>query len=135
MKVTDPVVSTVTVHINDATIPAQLFYTSTDPFSIALFCIDGELGDPSSIWYFDREMLKEGITTDPATPLGLGDVRISGADGWVYLQLDSPFGKATLRIDRPTVIEFLTAAAELVPAGTESEHFLPDLAVVEDGAA
>lgn len=134
MNAADTVVIATPVYITEHTYPAELIYTATDPHAVRLHFLHDSFDD--CMWIMERDLLRDGYTTDPANPLGYGDVRISGAGQWTWIQLQSPSGKATVRLDSVLVQVFLGKAFDLVPAGTESEHLDFDTAgLFPDGAS
>lgn len=105
-------------------------YDQRDPFTVSLF-IPSPRSKTNTEWVLARELLADGR-------LGIegpgGDVTVApGADpGEVLIDLLSPSGHAVLWVADEDLVQFLTAAYELVPAGTEASRInwareLPDL--------
>ncbi len=82
-------------------------------------------------WVFSRELLVEGLT-DSA---GVGDVRMRPLEErglhMLVVEIESPEGYALLELDHESVAGFLGATDEVVPLGTESEHFDVDALIDE----
>ena len=49
----------------------------------------------------------------------------------LVVEIESPEGYALLELDHEAVAEFLDATEELVPLGSESEHFDVDALIAE----
>ena len=82
-------------------------------------------------WVFSRELLVDGLT-DAA---GVGDVRFRplserGLD-MLVVEIESPEGYALLELDIESVAGFLGATEDLVPLGSEGEHFDVDALIDE----
>ncbi|HJQ45547.1 MAG TPA: SsgA family sporulation/cell division regulator [Amycolatopsis sp.] len=73
-------------------------------------------------WVFARDLLLTGLSE----PAGLGDVRVrpdlSYEEDMFIVELESPDGYAVVEMRREEVEAFLSATAELVPPGAETEH-------------
>jgi hypothetical protein len=82
-------------------------------------------------WVFSRELLVEGLT-DSA---GVGDVRLRPVEErglhMLVVEIQSPEGYALLELDHESVAGFLGATDEVVPLGTEGEHFDVDALIDE----
>jgi hypothetical protein len=82
-------------------------------------------------WVFSRELLVAGLTESA----GLGDVRFSPLEErglrMLVVEIESPEGYALLEVDHESVAEFLGATEDLVPVGSESEHFDVDALIDE----
>lgn len=119
------------VALYDGTTPvrSRWSYRTDQPFTVtAAFQTDR---DRWVEWVFSRELLVEGLT-DPA---GVGDVRLRPVEErgltMLVVEIESPEGRAVLELDREGVAGFLGATDELVPLGTESEHFDVDALIEE----
>ncbi|MGQ0837626.1 SsgA family sporulation/cell division regulator [Actinokineospora sp.] len=104
-------------------------YRAGEPFTItAAFQTDR---DRWVEWVFARDLLVEGLTC----PAGEGDVRMrpdfSGGRTMLVLEISSPEGHARLEMEHDAVESFLDATAEIVPLGTESDHFDIDALIEE----
>jgi hypothetical protein len=82
-------------------------------------------------WVFSRDLLVAGLTE----PAGLGDVRFSPLEErglhMLVVEIESPEGYALLELDHESVAEFLGATEDLVPLGSESQHFDVDALIDE----
>lgn len=108
-------------------VQAELRYRSHQPFAVELSL---RLGDAESVeWSFARELLLQGLHA----PAGCGDVQLFPAHGplpvgaAVMIELRSPDGRAVLRADRAGLAQFASATLDLVPLGTEREHYNLDV--------
>ncbi|WP_116050604.1 SsgA family sporulation/cell division regulator [Amycolatopsis palatopharyngis] len=74
-------------------------------------------------WSFARELLVQGLTE----PAGIGDVRVRPDlaldDDVLILEIESPDGYAVVEMQRDDVERFLAATIDIVPLGSEEEHF------------
>jgi sporulation and cell division protein SsgA len=82
-------------------------------------------------WVFSRDLLIEGLTESA----GVGDVRFRplAEDGlnMLAVEIESPEGYALLEMDLESVAGFLGVTDDLVPLGSESEHFDVDALIDE----
>jgi hypothetical protein len=82
-------------------------------------------------WVFSRELLVEGLTESA----GVGDVRFrpveEGGLDTLIVEIESPEGYALLELNHESVAGFLGATDELVPLGSEAEHFDVDALIDE----
>ncbi|NNG37645.1 SsgA family sporulation/cell division regulator [Nakamurella aerolata] len=106
---------------------AELRYRAHQPFAVELSL---RLGNAESVeWSFARELLLQGLHA----PAGCGDVQLFPAAGLlpassaVMIELRSPDGRAVLRADRADLEHFASATLEMVPLGSEREHYNLDL--------
>ena len=128
---TTEAIHTELVALYDGTTPvrARWSYRADQPFTVtAAFQTDR---DRWVEWVFSRELLAEGLT-DPA---GVGDVRFRPIEErglrMLVVEIESPEGYALMELDHVAVAEFLDATAELVPLGSESDHFDVDALIAE----
>lgn len=111
------------VTLNGSTAPvlSRLSYVATEPFAVNIaFRTDrGRWVE----WTFARELLVQGLSE----PAGLGDVRVrpdlTDGEDLLILEIESPDGYALVELERDDAERFLDRAAEVVPLGTESDHF------------
>ncbi|MTD58810.1 SsgA family sporulation/cell division regulator [Amycolatopsis pithecellobii] len=119
----------VTLNGSSTPVLSRLSYVTAEPFAVNI-AFRTERGRWVE-WTFARELLTQGL----AEPTGLGDVRVrpdlSSAEDLLILEIESPDGYALVEIEREDVERFLDAAAEVVPLGTESEHFDVDAFIAE----
>ena len=119
------------VALYDGTTPvrSRWSYRADHPYTVmAAFQTDHERWVE---WVFSRDLLVEGLT-DSA---GVGDVRFRplserGLD-MLVVEIESPEGYALLEVDLESVAGFLGATDDLVPLGTEGEHFDVDALIDE----
>jgi hypothetical protein len=82
-------------------------------------------------WVFSRELLVEGLTESA----GVGDVRFAPVEEngltMLAVEIESPEGYALLELDHTAVGDFLAGTEEMVPLGSESEHFDVDALIDE----
>ena len=82
-------------------------------------------------WVFSRDLLVEGLTESA----GFGDVRLRPLEerglNMLVVEIESPEGYAMLELDHRAVADFLDATEELVPLGSEDEHFDVDALIDE----
>jgi hypothetical protein len=82
-------------------------------------------------WVFSRELLVAGLTESA----GVGDVRFRPLEenglSMLVVEIESPEGYALLELDHQAVADFLGATEELVPLGSEDEHFDVDALIDE----
>ncbi|HEX3790473.1 MAG TPA: SsgA family sporulation/cell division regulator [Pseudonocardiaceae bacterium] len=94
-------------------------YDSAEPFAVTVaFCAErGRWVE----WIFSRDLLIEGLSE----PAGLGDLRVRPGEDTetLVLEIHSPSGEATFELDLDATEDFLQTTLELVPAGTEVDHF------------
>ena len=96
---------------------AELRYRCEDPFAVQMV-----LSIPGSqvvTWTVGRDLLTTGL----AQPSGLGDVHLYPTRGCVVIELRTREPTARLVADRHALADFLTAAASLVPPGTETDQY------------
>ncbi|MER5884613.1 SsgA family sporulation/cell division regulator [Streptomyces sp. NPDC001941] len=95
----------------------QLTYRTDDPFAVELRFPEPAPDEPAVRWTFARDLLREGLHG----AAGIGDVRLAPcAPGWLRLTLSSPYGQASVELHRRAVRDFVRAADDLVPPGTET---------------
>lgn len=106
----------------EETVPveAALSYSPADPYAVtAVFHADETT---PVTWTFGRELLATGLDH----PSGEGDVGVwpsmANGDPVICVALSSPSGQALLEASHHDVQAFLSAAFDLVPLGTESDH-------------
>ena len=110
--------------LHGASTPVQTrwSYRKDEPFAVTVaFCAErGRWVE----WVFARDLLIDGLTE----PAGIGDLRVRpGEDEDILiLEISSPSGNAVFELDRESTEDFLVSTLELVPAGTESDHFDPN---------
>jgi hypothetical protein len=119
------------VALYDGTTPvrSRWSYRADHPFTVtAAFQTDR---DRWVEWVFSRELLVAGLT-DSA---GVGDVRFRPLEErglkMLVVEIESPEGYAMLELDHEAVDEFLGATEEMVPLGSEDEHFDVDALIAE----
>jgi hypothetical protein len=119
------------VALYDGTTPvrSRWSYRADQPFMLtAAFQTDR---DRWVEWVFSRELLVAGLTD--AT--GVGDVRFRPLEErglrMLVVEIESPEGYALLELDHEAVADFLDATEELVPLGSEGEHFDVDALIDE----
>ncbi len=106
--------------ISDVAIPAveaELRYHSNDPFAVQLL-LSVDQG-PVITWVFGRELLMTGVSM----PAGIGDVQVFPTHDGVIIELRSGKAIARLLAHIPDVDDFTERTLELVPLGTEIDHF------------
>ncbi|MFZ5846922.1 MAG: SsgA family sporulation/cell division regulator [Actinomycetota bacterium] len=126
-----PITSSVVVDLvgpeGPTPVEANLHYDPTDPYAVAVhFLVDGA----TVRWVFSRELLMSGVHE----PVGEGDVRVSPSldpDGRaaLLLTLQSPAGRAVIKMRSRDVLDFLAHTSRAVWPGTESDHVDRDAAV------
>src|SRR6478752_4903998 len=115
--------------LSEATLPAvdaELRYSCDDPFAVQmLLSVDQS---PAISWVFGRELLMTGVSM----PAGIGDVQVYPTHDGVIIELRSGGAVATLLGHIPDFREFTNATAELVPLGSEMDHYSldPDLSSI-----
>jgi len=120
---TDAVHQSQFVLLNDSTTPvlSRMSFHADEPFAVTV-AFRTERGRWIE-WTFARDLLVTGLTE----PAGIGDVRVrpdlSEDDEMLTLEIESPDGYAAFELEREDVESFVQATLELVPLGTESEHF------------
>ncbi|WP_039922542.1 SsgA family sporulation/cell division regulator [Amycolatopsis decaplanina] len=120
---TDAIHQSQFVLLNNSSTPvlSRLSFHAGEPFAVAV-SFRTERGRWVE-WTFARELLVTGLTD----PSGLGDVRVrpdlSEDEAMLTLEIESPDGYASFELEREDVETFLESTYELVPLGTESEHF------------
>ncbi|RSM83467.1 SsgA family sporulation/cell division regulator [Amycolatopsis sp. WAC 01375] len=120
---TDAIHQSQFVLLNNSSTPvlSRLSFHADEPFAVTV-SFRTERGRWVE-WTFARELLVTGLT-DPA---GLGDVRVrpdlSEDEALLTLEIESPDGYASFELEREDVETFLESTYELVPLGSESEHF------------
>ncbi|MFJ8912175.1 SsgA family sporulation/cell division regulator [Amycolatopsis sp. NPDC102389] len=120
---TDAIHQSQFVLLNNSSTPvlSRLSFHAGEPFAVTV-AFRTERGRWVE-WTFARELLAEGLTD----PTGLGDVRVrpdlSEDEAMLTLEIESPDGYASFELEREDVETFLESTYELVPFGSESEHF------------
>jgi len=120
---TDAIHQSQFVLLNNSSTPvlSRLSFHAGEPFAVTV-SFRTERGRWVE-WTFARELLVTGLT-DPA---GLGDVRVrpdlSEDEAMLTLEIESPDGYASFELEREDVETFLESTYDLVPLGSESEHF------------
>lgn len=91
---------------------AVLIYNATDPFAVTLRFV------PHPEWRCARDLLRTGL----GRPTGAGDVRFWPARSGdaMFLQLQSPAGRAVFELSKQTVRCFLDASERVVATGSEA---------------
>ena len=110
--------------ISDATLPAvdaEFRYTCDDPFAVQLLLSVEK--SPAISWTFGRELLINGV----GMPSGVGDVQVYPTHDGVIIELRSGGLVARLLAHSPDVVDFTDNTLELVPLGTEMDHYGIDL--------
>ncbi|MFC9257593.1 SsgA family sporulation/cell division regulator [Amycolatopsis thailandensis] len=120
---TDAIHQSQFVLLNNSSTPvlSRLSFHAGEPFAVTV-SFRTERGRWVE-WTFARELLATGLTD----PSGLGDVRVrpdlSEDEDMLTLEIESPDGYASFELEREDVETFLESTYELVPFGSESEHF------------
>jgi hypothetical protein len=128
---TDAVHQSQFVVLNESTTPvlSRLSFHADEPFAVTV-AFRTERGRWVE-WTFARELLVTGLTE----PAGIGDVRVrpdlSEDDSLLTIEIESPDGYASFEMEREDIETFVGATLELVPLGTESEHFDVDTLIEE----
>ncbi|TDV41421.1 SsgA family sporulation/cell division regulator [Actinophytocola oryzae] len=119
------------VALYDGTTPvrSRWSYRADSPFTVtASFQTDR---DRWVEWVFSRELLVDGLE-DSA---GIGDVRFRSLEErglrMLVVEIESPEGYALLELDHEAVAGFMGETDELVPIGSEEEHFDVDALIEE----
>ena len=106
--------------ISDASIPAvntEFRYHCNDPFAVQmLLSVDQS---PTISWVFGRDLLINGVSM----PSGIGDVQVFPTHDGVIIELRSGTTVARLLAHIPDVEDFTERTLELVPLGTEMDHY------------
>lgn len=98
----------------EATVSAELHYTTRDPFAVrATFC---RKGFSPVVWTFARDLLLVGV----ARPAGIGDVQVFPEGSVVIVRLSSPEGTAQLAASAVDLRRFTSRMLGIVPAGGET---------------
>ena len=74
---------------------------------------------PAIRWVFGRELLITGV----AMPSGIGDVQVYPTHDGVIIELRSGTAAARLLAHAPDVMDFTDRTQELVPLGSEMDHY------------
>lgn len=99
----------------DVPLLALLRYAAADPFAVRMvLLLDGGEGPDSVEWVFARSLLTGGLTG----PAGQGDVRVHAVARQVHVELS---GAATVLLPLDGLVEFLAAAYDVVPTGSEEQ--------------
>jgi hypothetical protein len=120
---TDAVHQSQFVLLNDSTTPvlSRMSFHANEPFAVTV-AFRTERGRWIE-WTFARDLLVTGLTE----PAGIGDVRVrpdlSEDDELLTLEIESPDGYAAFELEREDIESFVQATLDLVPLGSESEHF------------
>lgn len=128
---TDAVHQSQFVVLNESTTPvlSRLSFHADEPFAVTV-AFRTERGRWVE-WTFARELLVVGLTE----PSGIGDVRVrpdlSEDEAMLTIEIESPDGYASFEMEREDIEHFIGATLELVPLGTESEHFDVDTLIDE----
>jgi hypothetical protein len=119
------------VALYDGTTPvrSRWSYRADQPFTVtAAFQTDR---DRWVEWVFSRELLVAGLD-DSA---GVGDVRFRPIEErglrMLVVEIESPEGYAMLELDHDAVADFLDGTEEMVPLGSEDDHFDVDALIAE----
>jgi hypothetical protein len=106
-------------------VDTQLSYRATDPYAVVI-----AFADENVEWVVGRDLVADGLCRSA----GIGDVRI-GPDPTdetgTLIELSSPGGTASLRVDSDVLADFLRQTTELVPVGTESHCLDLDLMIAQ----
>jgi len=102
----------------DHDLSAQFDYSPLDPWAVTMTL--GTISGPVT-WTFARDLLIEG----QYEPTGDGDVHVwpclsPSGEAVVIVELDSPSGETLLQFPTRAVQDFVYAALEAVPLGTET---------------
>ena len=112
--------------ISDGSLPAvnaELRYYCDDPFAVQmLLSVDQS---PAICWTFGRELLMGGTSM----PTGIGDVQVFPTHDGVIIELRSGGAAARLLAHTPDLASFADQALELVPLGSEMDHYDLDIAL------
>jgi hypothetical protein len=120
---TDAVHQSQFVLLNDSTTPvlSRMSFHADEPFAVTV-AFRTERGRWIE-WTFARDLLVVGLLE----PTGIGDVRVrpdlSEDEAMLTLEIESPDGYAAFELEREDVQSFVDATLDLVPLGSESEHF------------
>ena len=112
--------------LSESSLPAvnaELRYTTEDAFAIQmLLSVDQS---PAICWTFGRELLLNGVNV----PTGLGDVQVYPTHDGVIIELRSGGAAAQLLAHTPDITAFTDRTLELVPLGSEMDHYDLDLGI------
>ncbi|WP_020668824.1 SsgA family sporulation/cell division regulator [Amycolatopsis nigrescens] len=120
---TDAVHQNQFVSMNGSSVPvlSRLSFLAGEPFAVNV-AFRTERGRWVE-WTFARELLADGLVE----PTGIGDVRLrpdlAADEDILFLEIESPEGYALIEFEREDVAQFVQATLDLVPLGTEHEHF------------
>lgn len=106
--------------ISDNLLPAvnaELRYYCEDPFAVQLLLSVDQ--SPAICWTFSRELLMTGVTM----PTGFGDVQVYPTHDGVIIELRSGSAAARLLTHTPDITAFTARTVELVPLGSEMDHY------------
>jgi len=102
---------------------AEMRYSTEDPFAVQmLLSVDQS---PAISWVFGRELLIAGVRM----PTGIGDVQVYPTHDGVIVELRSGGAAAKLLAHIPDIQDFSDRTLELVPLGSEMDHYNLDLAL------
>ena len=106
--------------ISDASLPAvnaEMRYHCDDPYAIQLLLSVDQ--SPAICWIFGRELLMTGVRM----PTGIGDVQVYPTHDGVIVELRSGDTAAKLLAHIPDVTDFTDRSLQIVPLGTEMDHY------------
>ena len=106
--------------ISDASLPAvnaEMRYHCDDPFAIQLLLSVDQ--SPAICWIFGRELLMTGVRM----PTGIGDVQVYPTHDGVIIELRSGDTAAKLLAHIPDITDFTDRSLQIVPLGTEMDHY------------
>ena len=106
--------------ISDASLPAvnaEMHYHCDDPYAIQLLLSVDQ--SPAICWIFGRELLMTGVRM----PTGIGDVQVYPTHDGVIIELRSGSTVAKLLAHIPDLTAFTDRSLEVVPFGTEMDHY------------
>lgn len=110
--------------LSESSLPAvnaEMRYSTEDPFATQmLLSVDQS---PAISWVFGRELLIAGV----GMPAGIGDVQVYPTHDGVIIELRSGDASAKLLAHIPDIQDFTDQTLELVPLGSEMDHYRLDL--------
>lgn len=112
--------------MGEVALRVHLLYRKSDPYAFRMDFsapID-PLAEKPIVWTLGRELLKDGLDTQPGQRIGLGDARIGTSRNdaqTTLIELESQDGRILFAADKGVLTDFLVKTTDVVPFGREMD--------------
>jgi hypothetical protein len=99
-------------------ISCLMIYDMRSPFEVVFLSTEATDGEPVE-WHFARDLIRTTLDGEELAVHGEGDVILSRENGFVFILLQSPDGRAIVAFLEADMKTFLSYTENLIPFGKE----------------